>query len=81
MRMYISGIKFRDFSQIAKIAKFNSREIKKVVYGKSWLLRTLNAFKKVVFFSSFWLTCQTVKQTLSDNSNYTILCYAQTNQN
>ena len=81
MRMYISGIKFRDFSQIAKIAKFNSREIKKVVYGKSWLLRTLNAFKKVVFFLSFWLTCETLKQTLSDNSNHTILCYAQTNQN
>ena len=77
----MSRINFRDFSQIAKIAKFNSREIKKVVYGKSWLLRTLNAFKKVVFFLSFWLTCQTVKQTLSDNSNYTILCYAQTNQN
>ena len=77
----MSGIKLRDFSQIAKIAKFNSRESKKVVYGKSWLLRTLNAFKKVVFFLSFWLTCQTVKQTLSDNSNYTILCYAQTNQN
>ena len=81
MRMYISGIKFRDFSQIAKIAKFNSREIKKVVYGKSWLLRILNAFKKVVSFSSFWLTCETVKQTPSNNSNYTILCYAQTNQN
>ena len=61
--------------------KFNSREIKKVVYGKSWLLRTLNAFKKVVFFLSFWLTCETLKQTLSDNSNHTILCYAQTNQN
>ena len=77
----MSGIKFRDFSQIAKIAKFNSREIKRAVYGKSWLLRTLNGFKKVVFFLSFWLTCQTVKQTLSDKSNYTILCYAQTNQN
>ena len=61
--------------------KFNSREIKKVVYGKSWLLRTLNAFKKVVSFSSFWLTCETGKQTPSNNSNYTILCYAQTNQN
>ena len=70
----MSRIKFRNFSQIAKIAKFNSREIKKVVYGKSWLLRTLNAFKKVVFFLSFWLTCQKVKQTLSDNSNYTIMC-------
>ena len=77
----MSRIKFRDFSQIAKIAKFNSREIKKVVYGKSWLLRTLNAFKKVVSFSSFWLTCETGKQTPSNNSNYTILCYAQTNQN
>ena len=77
----MSRIKFRDFSQIAKIAKYNSREIKKVVYGKHWLLRTLNAFKKIVFFLSFWLTCQTVKQTLSDNSNYTILCDAQTNQN